>query len=112
MDNARKKDLIREYKEIKQRAGIFAVQCRPTGQRWIATSRNLDKQQNGVWAQLRMGNHMNKPMQAAWNAHGEAAFGYDVLEEVTDENALLIDILLKERDTHWRKELAADKVFG
>jgi hypothetical protein len=112
MDNARKKEISREYRERKQQAGIFAVHCAPTGQRWIAATRNLDKQQNGVWFQLRMGNHMNKPLQAAWKEHGEAAFTYDIVEEVTDENALLIDVLLKERDAHWRKELGAEKLVG
>jgi hypothetical protein len=112
MDNARKKGIAREYRERPLQAGIFAVVCKPTGQRWISSTRNLDKQQNGVWFQLCMGNHMNKPLQAAWNAHGEAGFAYEIVEEVKDDNALLIDVLLKERDAHWRKELGAEKLFG
>lgn len=64
MDNARKKEIAREYRERPLQAGIFAVVCKPTGQRWISSTRNLDKQQNGVWFQLRMGNHMNKSLQA------------------------------------------------
>jgi hypothetical protein len=34
------------------------------------------------------------------------------VEEIADENALLIDVLLKERDAHWRKELGAEKLAG
>ena len=112
MDNARKKDLAREYKEAKQRAGIYAVRCVPTGERWVAQSRNLDKQQNSIWFQLCTGGFINKAAQAAWNAHGETAFAFDELEEVTDENALIIGELLKERDAHWRKELGAGKLVG
>jgi hypothetical protein len=112
MDNARKKEIAREYRERPLQAGVFAVVCRQTGQRWISSTRNLDKQQNSVWFQLRMGNHMNKPLQAAWNVHGEAGFAYEIVEEVKDDNALLIDTLLKERDAHWRKELGAEKLVG
>ncbi|MGH6871297.1 MAG: GIY-YIG nuclease family protein [Rhizomicrobium sp.] len=112
MDNARKKDLLREYREMPQRAGIVSVLCRPTGQRWIAPSRNLDKQQNGIWFQLRLNGHPNKDAQAAWNAHGEDAFAFEIVEEIADDNPLLIGELLKERDAHWRNALAAQKLMG
>ena len=85
MDNARKKEIAREYRERPLQAGVFAVVCKPTGQRWISFTRNLDKQQNSVWFQLRMGNHM-------------------------DDNVLLIDTLLKERVQHWRTQLKASAV--
>ncbi len=112
MENTRKKDLIREYRERKATPGVFAVHCTATGTRWIASARNLDTQKNGIWFQLRMGNHLNKTLQAVWNQHGEAAFSYDVLEVVADENPQMIALLLKERDAHWRKELGAEKLFG
>ncbi len=112
MDNARKKDLAREYKEARQRAGIFAVRCVPTGECWVMQTRNLDKAQNGTWFQLRMNGHPNKQAQAAWDAHGEVGFAFEELEEVTDENPLIIGELLKERDARWRKELGAGKLVG
>ena len=108
MDNARKKNMLREYKETPQRAGVFAVVC--GDRRWIGTSRNLDKQQNSLWFQLRMGNYPNAELQKAWKDAGEAAFAYDVLEEVKDDNALIIGELLKEREAAWRKEMGAQKV--
>ena len=67
MANERKRDLVREYKERKQVRGVFAVRCTASGEAWVSASPNLDTQQNGLWFQLRMGNHMNKPMQAAAN---------------------------------------------
>ncbi len=105
MDNARKKELAREYKEQKRSAGIFAVRC--TDSIWVGPSRNLDKEQNSLWFQLRHGGHMNKQMQAAWNAHGESALTYEILEEIVDDNPQMIGLRLKERDAHWRKELGA-----
>ena len=110
MSNARKKELLREYKETAQRAGVFSVTCGE--QRWTGTSRNLEKQQNSLWFQLRMNGFPNSDVQKAWNAQGEAAFAYEVLEEVKDDNALIIGELLKEREAAWRKELSAEKLVG
>jgi hypothetical protein len=110
MDNARKKDMLREYKETPQRVGVFAVVCGDA--RWIGTTRNLDKQQNSLWFQLRMGNYPNTALQSVWKAQGEDAFAFEVLEEVKDDNALIIGELLKEREAAWRKEVGAEKLTG
>jgi hypothetical protein len=107
MDNARKKELAQAYKEQKAKPGIFAVRCMPSGQAWVAKVTDLDKRQAGLWFQLRMGGFPGKSLQAAWNQHGEAAFVFEVLEEITDENELLIPVLLKDREAHWREELSA-----
>jgi hypothetical protein len=112
MESKRKKDLVREYKERKRSEGVFAIRCTATGEAWVAASRHLDTQQNGIWFTLRQGSHLNKTIQAAWNAHGEASFAYEVLEEVTDDNPLLIASLLKDREQHWRAQLGAASVVG
>lgn len=112
MDNARRKELVREYKERKQVFGIYAVRCAVAGKVWVAASRNLDRQQNSIFFQLRGNGHPNKVMQALWQAHGEESFAFDSLEEVTDENPLLIDGLLKDRAAHWLKALNAEPVIG
>jgi hypothetical protein len=112
MKAASKKDLIREYKERKARPGIFAVRCLADKAAWIDASRNLDTQQNGIWFQLRMGNHMNRKLQAAWHKHGADAFHFEILEIVEDENAEMIGLLLKERGAHWRGQSGAEKLFG
>ena len=55
---------------------------------------------------------MNAELLAAWKAHREAAFSFDELEAVEDENAQLIGLLLKERAAHWREKLGAKKLVG
>lgn len=111
MSNARKKELLREYKETAQRAGVFTVVCGEN--RWVGTTRNLDKQKNSLWFQLRMNGFPNPDVQAAWNANGgETAFVFEELEEIKNDNALIIGELLKERDAAWRKELGAGKLVG
>lgn len=92
----------REYKSKRTPKGIFAVRCKATGDVWVGSSTHLDSQVNTIWFQLRGGLHMNQVMQAAWNAHGEAAFTYEVLETLDDDvPALLLKDLLQERLKHW-----------
>lgn len=112
MTAAHKKELVREYKERKTRPGVFAVRCVPEGTSWTGTSRDLDSQQNGIWFQLRMGNHMNKALQKAWNAHSVDDFRFEILEIVEDDNAEMIGLLLKEREAHWREQSGAAKLFA
>src|SRR5215468_10895130 len=112
IEKARRKELVREYRERKQPVGIYAVRCEPAGKIWIAATKNLDRQQNGIWFQLRGNSHPNKAMASAWKAHGEASFRYEILEEVNDDNPLLLDSLLRERAGHWLKQLSAEPVVG
>jgi hypothetical protein len=107
MDNARKKELARTYREQKTRAGIVAVRCMASGEVWVAQTPDLGKRQNGLWFQLRMGGFPGKSLQQAWATHGEAAFAFEILEEIRHENEAMIPLLLKEREAHWRKELGA-----
>ena len=110
IDKARRKELTREYGVRKQTPGVFAV--RAPGHVWISTTRNLATAQNGVWFSLRQGSHINRELQAAWNARGEAAFSFEILEEIADDNPELVGLLLKERDAQWRAELGAKKLQG
>jgi hypothetical protein len=107
MDSARKKELLRAAKEQKAKPGIFAVRCMATGEIWVAKAPDLDKRQAGLWFQLNMGGFPGKSLQEAWNRQGEAAFAFEIVEEIDDENPLIVPVLLKDREAHWRKELKA-----
>jgi hypothetical protein len=112
IDKSRRQELVREYRERKQLLGIYAVRCEAAGKIWIAGTKNLDRQMNGIWFQLRGNSHPNKAMTSAWKQHGEASFRYEILEEVDDENPLLLDSLLKDRAKHWLTQLNAEPVVG
>ncbi|MFC3069265.1 GIY-YIG nuclease family protein [Phenylobacterium soli] len=114
MDKQSRREALRQYKETKRPAGIFAVRCAASGQVWVGASRNLDQQQNGLWFGLRLGTHPNKVMQAAWKAHGEAAFALERLETIDDEDlsALALSLRLKDAEQRWRDQLGAGKVAG
>jgi hypothetical protein len=106
MDKSRRKELIREYAERPPSVGIFAVKCAATGDAWVGWSKSLDKRQNGLWFSLRTGSLPAAPdLAGAWKVHGEAAFSYEVLEAIGEDNPHKLELLLDERTTHWRREL-------
>lgn len=82
-----RKEAIREYKERKIPKGVYAVRCRPTGALWIGASPNLGAARNSAWFQLRAGAHRDKALQEEWNAHGEEAFEFEVVETLADDTA-------------------------
>ena len=114
MSKQDRREALRQYKDRKIPAGIFAVRCAHTGEAWVAASRNLDQQQNGIWFGLRLGNYPNKALQAAWRAHGEAAFAFERLEviEEVDLSPTALALKLKDAERRWREQLCAGKVFG
>ncbi|HVZ99040.1 MAG TPA: GIY-YIG nuclease family protein [Caulobacterales bacterium] len=114
MANQNKRDLIRAYKERKPRRGVFAVRCAPTGEVWVSSSPNLDSQQNSTWFGLNSGGHPNKELQAAWKAHGQAAFSYEILEELAEDDvsAYAVKADLKSLAESWREQLGARAVTG
>jgi hypothetical protein len=85
MDKARKKEIARAYAERERVQGVFAVRCAASEEVWVSSSRNLDTQKNSVWFALGTGGHPNKAVQAAWNTHGEEAFAYEIVEELSSD---------------------------
>lgn len=114
MDKQSRREAIRDYKERKAQPGIFAVRCVATGEMWVAPSRNLAQQQNGVWFSLRLGSHRNAALQGLWAQHGEAAFAFDVLEVLEGEevSAYGVQSWLKDAERRWLDRLGAKKLFG
>jgi hypothetical protein len=103
-----RKAAIKEFKEKKVPQGIFAVRCTTTGRVWVESSNNLNAAKNALYFFLRHGNHYNKSFQAECNTHGEAAFQYEILETLNeDEHPLGVRDLLKARKNHWAQQLKA-----
>lgn len=97
------------FKELKPARGIFAVRCAATGQVWIGSSPNLQAWRNSLWFSLRSGGSPNKTLQREWDARGEAAFSYEILETLDDEvPALLLGDVLKEKKLGWIAKLSAE----
>ena len=107
-----KREARKAYKARITPKGMFAVRCKVSKGIWVGASDHLDTAQNGVWFQLRSGSHRNPQLQAAWNAHGEAAFELEILEKFDDDvSPLLVGDVAKERQAHWEKALGASRLY-
>ena len=106
--NVDRKEAARQCKERKIPRGIFAIRRKATGEAWVDASPNLGAARNGTWFQLRGGLHMDKKLQAEWNAHGEDAFEFEVLETLDDDvPALNVRDVLQEKKRQWIAQLGA-----
>ncbi|MGA3048264.1 MAG: GIY-YIG nuclease family protein [Terracidiphilus sp.] len=106
-----RKESIRKFKERKSLLGAYAVRCVETGQVWVGVSRNLDATKNGCWFCLRNGIHREKSLQDEWNARGEAAFQYEMLDALDEDmHPLEVDGLLKGLKNDWVARLGAQSL--
>jgi hypothetical protein len=114
MDKQSRREAIRDYKERKTRAGVYAVRCVATGDVWIAGAANVEGQKARHWFGLRMGSHTNKAIQAAWAVHGEAAMAFEIVENIEAEELTPLGLadLIKARERHWLAALGAKKAVG
>ena len=102
------RDVPRELKTRKVSRGVFALRCTATRQVWVDTAPNLDAARNGLWFFLQNGLHRDPVLQAAWRAHGEQAFRYEVLETLEDTvPSVLVADLLKDKKSHWTAKYKA-----
>ena len=107
-----RRELTRQYKELKVQAGVYAVRCVASGRTWVGNSRNLGATKNGLWFGLRAGLHRETSLQAEWNAHGEQAFEYEALEVLPeDTHALNVFGVLKEMKGKWVAKLKAEPLL-
>ncbi len=112
VDKSRRKELLQQFSERPPQNGVFALKNSATGETWIGVSRNLDTQVNGLRVRLRSNQLVNKDVQASWNAHGEEAFSYEVIERFAETDPHVIDLKRTERAEHWRAQLNAGTVKG
>ena len=114
MDKQSRRDAIRDYKERKVSHGVFAVRCAASGEAWVGVTPHVAQMRNRLWFALRQGGHPNPALRAAWTAHGEAAFTFEVLEDLDTEELGPVgrDSLVKARSAHWREAIGATKIVG
>ena len=111
MKQEQRKAAVAAYRERKAVAGIYAVVCHTSGERWIGQALDLSTVQNRQWFTLRQRSHPGTALQAAWNQHGPDAFSLEVIERLEDEAlAYVRDGILKERLSHWCSALGAEAI--
>jgi hypothetical protein len=108
MNASDRKAAIERYKSRVIQHGIVAIRRTASGDAWVGATTQPGIGKNGIWAQLRMRGSHNKKMQAAWNAHGEGSFVYEMLETFdTDLSVHQLQAVVIERVPHWRTQLNA-----
>lgn len=105
-----RKEAIAEYKNRKTPRGVYAVRFSDEGPSFVDAVPDLEAAKNGLLFSLRIGSHRNPELQAEWNAHGEPAFRYEVLEKLEDDLAPMVwRDLLKTKKKEWVERLGAIK---
>jgi hypothetical protein len=107
-----RKEAIAEYKNRKTPRGTFSVRFAADGPVFVDATPDLHAARNSLLFSLRIGAHHNKNLQAEWNAHGEAAFSYEVLEKLDDDLAPMAwRDLLKDKKKEWLEKLGARAIY-
>jgi hypothetical protein len=75
-----KRTLKREYKETDIPAGVYRVWNKLNDRSLVGSSVNLPAILNRNRAELRIGGHRNRELQGDWNALGEEAFAFEILD--------------------------------
>ena len=112
VDKSRRQELLQQFSDRPPQNGVFALKNSITGEVWIGVSRNLDTQVNGLRVRLKSNQHASKDVQASWNAHGEDAFIYEIVERFPETDPHVIELKRTERAAHWREQFNAGTVKG
>jgi hypothetical protein len=106
-----RKTAVAAYKERKVVAGIYAVCCVATGQRWVGRASDLSTVQNRIWFGLRLGSDPHPSLQTAWHAHGSDSFVFEEVERLDDELPdYARELALRDRLVHWRAAFKAEAI--
>ena len=75
-----RKEEVRKYKEMSPLGGVYQVSHSPSGRSLLGASPNPQAMLNRIKAQLSMGTHPNKPLQADWDSDGKEAFEFRIVD--------------------------------
>jgi len=79
MDQARKKELIEEYKNRKPEMGVISFKCTATGEAFLGISRDTRADINSTNAKLSGNLHPNRRLLELWNRYGREGFEVAVI---------------------------------
>ena len=103
-----RKEAIRAYKDARRPMGVYQVRNTVSGKAYIGTSVDLPSILNRQRAQLRLGAHADRALQADWNALGGEVFEFEVLDTLDppDDPGYEPEGDLRTLEELWRGKLA------
>jgi hypothetical protein len=109
MRHEARKAAVAAFKERRSEPGIYALTCRPTGEKWVGRAPDVATVENRLAFALRMASTPHRSLQAAARMHGAEAFAFEIVERIDEPDAspARIGAILKRRLEHWRDALAA-----
>ena len=81
----------REYKEAKQAMGVFRIRNTRDQKSYLGSSKDLRAILNRHRTELRFGSHRNKELLGEWRSLGEAAFEFEVLDQLEHDKETRTD---------------------
>ena len=75
-----KRTLKQEYKDAEIPVGVYRVWNQQSDRSLVGSSVNLPAILNRSRAELKLGGHRNRELQSDWNALGEEAFAFEILD--------------------------------
>ena len=102
-----KRTLKREYKESEIPVGVYRIWNKQSDRSLVGSSVNLPAILNRNRAELRAGGHRNRELQSDWNALGEEAFVFEILDTLPPRDELGYDLKreLKVLEDLWLERL-------
>jgi len=70
-------------------SGIYCIENTINKKKYIGSSKNVYKRRNRHFSELKCGKHKNCKLQSSYNKHGNDAFKFYVLEEISEEKLLI-----------------------
>lgn len=107
-----KKELIKEYKNQKHPAGIFAVRNKPDNKMFIGNSLNLPAKIRGITFELELGSHAYHHLSEDYKRLGKDQFEIFVLDEmiVKDETEKELKRELETLEEMWVEKLKGEGI--
>lgn len=81
-----KKELKEEYKQLKFTMGVFQIRNTQNNKIFVDSSTNINAKFNRHRLQLNFGNHPNAELLKDWKELGEAAFAFEIISELKEQD--------------------------
>ena len=108
MDKSARRAAKAAFAKQKVEAGIYAVECKSTGECWVGKSRNLASVRNRLVVSVRNDPVINAELRRCWEKFGNDVMEVRVLDVIPQETLpAFIASALKEKLEHWRGVLGA-----
>jgi hypothetical protein len=103
-----RKAMLQSYRERRPTIGIFQVRNVSNGKVLIGAATDVPAMLNRQRAQLRLGAHPNRELQADWRTFGADAFAFEVLDTIARPDHADADLRddLRVLETMWLEKLA------